>query len=120
MSNFDLSLNDYQKAACRTISSTATQHNNLANFALGLSGEAGEVGDHVKKYLFHGHEMDREDLLKELGDVLWYVAGLATALNFELEDVANANIKKLQKRYPRGFNEADSVARVDEAWKLNG
>lgn len=73
---------------------------------LGLVGEAGEVADKIKKILRDSDgvvsEIKREELKKELGDVLWYLAQLATELNLSLEEIAALNIKKLQSRKERG------------------
>jgi NTP pyrophosphatase (non-canonical NTP hydrolase) len=85
----------------------------LAHYALGVTGEAGEVADIVKKHLFHGHPLDVEKLKLELGDVLWYVSSIALLLDVDLSAVAEANIAKLSKRYPNGFSTAASMARVD-------
>ncbi|MBU5214379.1 nucleoside triphosphate pyrophosphohydrolase family protein [Heyndrickxia oleronia] len=82
-----------------------------ANYAMGLSGEAGEVTDLIKKELFHGHNIDPVDVKKELGDVLHYLSGLATMYGWTLEEVANTNIEKLSKRYPFGFSKEASVNR---------
>jgi NTP pyrophosphatase (non-canonical NTP hydrolase) len=72
---------------------------------LGLCGEAGEVADKVKKVLRdQGGHFDaavRDDLLLELGDVLWYVAQLATELDLSLEAIAEANLAKLASRAAR-------------------
>ncbi len=80
--------------------------NNLWCPALGLAGEAGEVAENVKK--IHrdddgvwGNEK-RTKLFWELGDVLWYVANIATELELSLSDIAEANLKKLQSRTARG------------------
>ena len=81
--------------------------------ALGLAGEAGEFANLVKKMTAHGHPFNKESLEDELGDVLWYLAEAATAAGLELEDIANHNVQKLIKRYPEGFNQADSVNRQD-------
>jgi NTP pyrophosphatase (non-canonical NTP hydrolase) len=108
-----MNLDDYQKLAARTINPEQSHRDNLGNFALGLTGEAGETGDYIKKHLYHGHSLDPEVVQKELGDVLWYIAGLATATGLSLEDVARGNISKLKRRYPKGFSQADSLARVD-------
>jgi NTP pyrophosphatase (non-canonical NTP hydrolase) len=70
----------------------------LAAFALGLASEAGEVADVVKKHLFDGRPFDRSGLLEELGDVLWYVAMLASTLGADLGDIARLNIEKLRER----------------------
>lgn len=107
------SLNEYQQHANRTASALSGR-DALAAFGLGVAGEAGEVADDVKKHLFHGHELDKAKLKKELGDVLWYVAAIATSNGLTLEEVAVANIEKLRKRYPDGFSAAASMARVDE------
>jgi NTP pyrophosphatase (non-canonical NTP hydrolase) len=82
--------------------------------ALGLAGEAGEAIEHVKKHVFHGHALDREALMKEIGDVLWYLAALATGADLNLGQCAIANVEKLAKRYPEGFTRAASIARADE------
>lgn len=82
----------------------ARQREQLTNFALGLAGEAGEVVDLVKKHVFHEHILDRVHLAEELGDVLWYVAALASTLGIPLEDIAAANVAKLLARYPEGFD----------------
>jgi NTP pyrophosphatase (non-canonical NTP hydrolase) len=71
--------------------------------ASGLSSEAGEVMEHVKHVRFHGAALDKEHLIKELGDALWYLAEAATGLGVTLEDVAQRNIAKLRARYPEGF-----------------
>ena len=86
----------------------------LSVYALGLTGESGEVADMIKKHLGHGHELDGNKLLLELGDVLWYVAALANVNGWLLSEVAAANVQKLQKRYPNGFSTEASKARADE------
>lgn len=83
--------------------------------ALGLAGEAGEVADTVKKAVFHRHELNRDELIKELGDVLWYVAALCSKLDVSLSEVMERNIAKLKKRYPEGYTSAASKVRADLA-----
>lgn len=80
---------------------------------LGLVGESGEFADAVKKMIFHKHEMDLDILIKELGDVCWYVAMLCNSLNIQLEDVMQKNIDKLIQRYPQGFSEEASRNRQE-------
>jgi NTP pyrophosphatase (non-canonical NTP hydrolase) len=79
----------------------------LAYPALGLAGEAGEVAEHVKKTIRDDGgvvgEERRAALAKELGDVLWYVAQLASELELELEQIAHANLEKLLSRQRRGM-----------------
>lgn len=73
-----------------------------AYLSLGLSGEAGEIANKMKKVFRDGREISAEDMKSELGDVLWYVAGLAGAYGLSLSDVAESNIEKLQSRADRG------------------
>ena len=85
----------------------------LLNGALGLTGEAGEVADQIKKTIFHGHKFDYDGLIKELGDVCWYLALLCHAIDVPLEEVMIRNIEKLKKRYPEGFSESASINRKE-------
>jgi NTP pyrophosphatase (non-canonical NTP hydrolase) len=75
--------------------------------------EAGEVGDILKKHIYHGHELDMDELKKEIGDVMWYMANLCNVLEIELDEIAIMNIEKLKKRYPNGFKVEDSVNREE-------
>ena len=103
----------YQRQAMRTRSDTngMGERERLTLGALGLSGEAGEVTDHIKKIVFQGHDVDRAALTKEIGDVLWYVAYLLDTLDIPMDDVLEANIAKLRARYPDGFSEERSRTR---------
>ncbi len=98
-----LTLSDYQRLAQRT-ANTKTPSAKIENGILGLCGETGEIADVLKKYLYQGHELDREHMIEELGDVLWYCAELAEGLGVSLDDVAERNIDKLRRRYPEGFD----------------
>lgn len=80
---------------------------------IGLTGEAGEVAELIKKGILHQHGLDRAALKKEIGDTLWYIAGLCSKLNFDMDEIMQANINKLLERYPDGFSPEDSKRRVD-------
>lgn len=110
-----MNLDLYQHLTGRTDPYAQGTRDALCNGALGLVGEAGEVAELVKKHLFHGHALDRQALMAELGDVLWYVARLAAALGISLGDVAALNIDKLQRRYPDGFSPERSRNRPENA-----
>lgn len=99
----------YARAAGRTMN-----NGSLAIWGLGIAGEAGEVADVIKKHLGHGHDLDTAQLTRELGDVLWYVAAIAKTIGVTLEEVARANIEKLQRRYPDGFDPERSKVRTNE------
>lgn len=107
MEQFD----NYQELARMTANDGGTDKERLTNWALGLTGEAGEVADIIKKHAFHGHKLDKEELLKELGDTLWYLANLAYDLDLWFSEVAEENIEKLQGRYPEGFSKERSINR---------
>ena len=106
-----MTINEYQKLAMRTLNPALSRKDVLINGVMGLCGEAGEAIDIVKKHLAQGHELDRDSLIKELGDVAWYLAETAYALNVSLEDVMKMNIEKLAARYPQGFDQERSVSR---------
>ena len=106
-----MTINEYQKLAMTTLNPDLDKKDVLINGVMGLCGESGEVIDIVKKHLAQGHELDKEKIVKELGDVAWYMAEIATVLDVELEDVLLQNIEKLKKRYPEGFSVEKSVNR---------
>jgi len=105
--------NEYQKEALRTASGMSNQYPMFVNGVLGLCGESGECADMVKKYLFQGHELDKEHFAKELGDVAWYLAVSAYAIGYDLETILQMNVDKLRKRYPDGFDAERSLHRQE-------
>ena len=109
-----MTINEYQKLAMTTLNPELSQKDVLINGVMGLCGESGEAIDIVKKWLAQGHELDREKLSKELGDICWYLAETATALDLSLEDIMTANIEKQRLRYPEGFDSNRSIHREDK------
>lgn len=108
---------EYQELAMRTndgksekrLWQNTQEHNfyktaDLLNGVLGLTGEAGEVADLVKKGIFHQKGIDETHLKKEIGDVMWYVAMICESCGFSLDDVLETNVEKLKARYPEGFD----------------
>ena len=108
-----MTLDDYQQLAARTLGRDRTHEQQLANAALGLAGEAGEVADVIKKHLFHATPLDQDALAKELGDCLWYIGAFATVLGLSLDEIAQRNVDKLRKRYPEGFDTERSRNRTE-------
>lgn len=106
-----MTINEYQELAMKTVNPKLNKDEILINSVMGLCGESGEAIDIVKKWFAHGHELDREHLKKELGDIAWYLAEAATALDLTLEEILEANIEKLRKRYPEGFETKRSLER---------
>lgn len=103
-----MTVNEYQIAALRTANKALSMEELLLDGILGMNGEAGECSDIMKKHLFQGHDLDKEHLMKECGDVAWYLAITAYALGYTLDDVLAANMAKLANRYPDGFDELRS------------
>ncbi len=99
-----MELSEYQRLSRRTAEYPREAW--LAYPALGLAGEAGEVAEHAKKAIRDdGGEVSEEHraaMGKELGDVLWYVAQLASELGLELDEIAQVNLDKLLSRQRRG------------------
>jgi len=109
-----MTINEYQKLAMTTLNPALDRKDVLINGVMGLCGESGEAIDIVKKWLAQGHNLDREKLAKELGDICWYLAETATALDLSLEEIMAANIEKLKRRYPEGFDSERSVKRTED------
>ena len=99
-----MEINEYQVLAMTTLNPALSKKDVLINSVMGLCGESGEAIDIVKKWLAQGHELDKAHLAKELGDIAWYLAEAATALDLSLEEILQANLDKLKKRYPEGFD----------------
>ena len=108
-----MTVNEYQKLAMTTLNPDLNKKDVLINGVMGLCGESGEAIDIVKKWLAQGHELDKEKLAKELGDVAWYLAETAYALDIPLDEILQSNIDKLKKRYPEGFRTEDSLNRTE-------
>jgi NTP pyrophosphatase (non-canonical NTP hydrolase) len=122
-----LTPNEYQKLAELTenqdfddilVRLSNDQTIRLLHAAQGLTTEAGEFADVLKKWIFYGFYgkvLDQVNLVEELGDLLWYIACAANALNVNLEDVMSRNIEKLKTRYPSKFTAEAALRRDLEA-----
>ena len=108
-----MTINEYQALAMTTLNPELSKKDVLINGVMGLCGESGEAIDIVKKHLHQGHELDREKLAKELGDIAWYLAETAWALDIPLEQILQGNIDKLRKRFPEGFSTERSIMRTE-------
>jgi len=106
-----MTINEYQRLAMKTLNPKLDKKDVLINGVMGLCGESGEAIDIVKKWLAQGHALDKEKLAKELGDIAWYLAETAYALDIPLEEIMKGNIDKLAKRYPEGFATERSIFR---------
>ena len=79
--------------------------------AMGVSTEAGELLDAVKKHVYYGKKLDEVNMLEEVGDLFWYLAILADELGFDFKQAMEKNINKLQARYGEKFSEERAITR---------
>jgi NTP pyrophosphatase (non-canonical NTP hydrolase) len=100
--------NDFASIQKRLMREEVTR---ILHAAMGLSTEAGELLDAMKKHVFYGKPLDIVNLQEELGDIFWYAAILADTCHFTFEDTMEKNIAKLKARYPDKFTENDAVNR---------
>lgn len=108
----EMTLNEYQQLAARTINPDLSEDQTEMHALHGLAAEVGEIHGLYQK-AYQGHEISREDFVKEIGDVLWMLAELCTVHGYSLSDVAQGNIDKLKKRYPDGFDPERSIRRKE-------
>ena len=106
-----MTINEYQSLAMTTLNKDLNKDQVLLNGAMGLCGESGEVIDLLKKHLSQGHPLNKEKMIEEIGDVAWYLAEVAYALDVDLETILSKNIQKLKERYPEGFSAEKSLNR---------
>jgi NTP pyrophosphatase (non-canonical NTP hydrolase) len=107
-----MTLDEYQRAAARTINGGLSETERLVDAAAGLAEEAGEVLGLVRKHAYMGHTLDRERVMHELGDALWCLAAAATCAGLTLDHIAADNLEKLRRRYPDGYSDEASRARL--------
>lgn len=109
-----MTANEYQRLALRTANPRLTITAQLINGLLGIAGEGGEAADILKKHLYQDHHLDQQHLAKELGDLCWYIALTASAIGYDLDHILESNIKKLEARYPDGFDPTRSMNREED------
>lgn len=115
----EVTMNDYQMAALRTAKVFSqktfnTYEMDALHAALGVGSDAGELQDAIKKHLIYGKPLDVDNVIEEIGDVLWFLALMSHAVGMNLEQMAVANIEKLKKRYPEKYSDEAAIARADK------
>lgn len=106
-----MQMNDYQLAAARTMNPALSFEETSRHALHGMCAEVGEIHGLYQKF-YQGHEMDADHVMKEVGDLLWFVAEFCTAYGWKLDDVAQKNVDKLLARYPDGFDADHSLHRA--------
>lgn len=113
-----ITMNDaqsYNAMVASLFSKMATHKDDLMHAAIGISGEAGELLDAVKKHWVYGKDLDLVNCVEELGDIYFYFTAMRQKLGITENQIRTANIEKLSKRYPAGvFTKADAIARADK------
>jgi NTP pyrophosphatase (non-canonical NTP hydrolase) len=100
-----MTLDEYERAAARTINTKLDERDRLLDAAAGLAEEAGEVLGIVRKHLYQSRDLSREKLQEELGDALWCLTIAARSAGISLEEIAAANVAKLRARHPSGYSD---------------
>ena len=108
-----MDIQEYGDYQVRIITDLGDHQKNLMHMAAGISGEAGEVLDGIKKTFAYGKPIDRAHLIEELGDILFYVNGMIALLDTSWDEVLTTNIRKLEARYPSGTFNADHAINRD-------
>ena len=104
----------YQQLAMRTAKRVDPAYD-LNHAALGLSGEAGEFADCVKRHTIYGKPLDRVNAIEEIGDLLWFCALACEALGTTLSQAAEQNLFKLSVRYPEAYSDELANKRLDKS-----
>ena len=110
----------YMEAALRTAKTFpektfTSQEMDLLHAALGVGSDSGELVDAVKKHLIYGKPLDKNNVIEEAGDILWFLVLTCRAIGEDLGSIAKANIEKLAKRYPEKYTDEAAIARADKA-----
>ena len=106
-----MKINEYQGFAARTINPELTREQMEDHALKGMVGEIGEINSLYQK-VYQGHTLDYNHVKKELGDLLWFAAEYCTAMNWNMDEVAQLNIDKLRARFPEGFEVDKSLHRA--------
>ena len=118
MSQLAYEYKDFVKSRMKSMD---TLQDDLLHMTLGIAGESGELVDAVKKYWAYGKPLNVNNVIEELGDLLFYIQGMLSTVTRQgalapetLEDLIITNMDKLSKRYPTGYSDAAAIARADK------
>lgn len=107
-----MTFKDYQKRSYTSIQPHTDHKDEVLNWVVGLAEEVGEIMNHIKHTYWGNEPINKVEMAKEIGDVLWYTAALSTSLGINLSTTATLNVEKLEHRFGSGnFSESESQAR---------
>lgn len=107
-----MTVKEYQVLATRTMSNDLDTQSTILHALHGMAGEVGEIHSIYQKE-YQGHPINEDELIKEVGDLLWFIAEFCSVQQISLEHVMRENIEKLKKRYPEGFDTKRSIHREE-------
>lgn len=107
-------LDVFQEEALRSMRNDLPYEAICSNMCMGLAGETGETVDIFKKHIYQGKDLDINDVIEEIGDILWYIANLCNVNKITMKECMDSNVEKLRKRYPNGFSVKDALERADK------
>ena len=103
-----------KKPPAHIVAQTTRLKADLTHMLLGVTGEVGELVDAAKKFVIYGKDLDRENVIEELGDIEFYLEGIRQALSITREQTLAANIAKLGVRYAGGYSDQAAIERADK------
>lgn len=106
-----MNFKEYQEKASRTLADLKKPLMNQLHMIVGMVTESSELADAYKKHFAYGKELDVVNVEEEIGDLLWYVANFCTMMNFDMSNIMQKNINKLEARYPEKFTQEDAINR---------
>ncbi len=109
----EMTATEYQDGVEKTRNKFCSEEDEMKNYCLGMSSEVGELIGAIKHHLFHNWELDKPNIVEEMGDIIWYITALARTLNIDLNEILDYNLIKLRERYPDGFDPQKSIDRKE-------
>ena len=106
-----MNINDYQNKAARTCAKIDGGIMDDIHMILGIQTESAEIADAYKKYIAYKNPLDLVNVKEEIGDTIWYIANMCNMHGWDLRDILDTNIAKLEARYPNSFNSFDALNR---------
>lgn len=106
-----MEIREYQQKAERTLAKTKDSLTDDLHMILGMQTESAEIADVYKKHVAYGKELDLVNVKEEIGDILWYIANMCNLHGWDLRDIMNTNIKKLEARFPDKFSQEKALNR---------
>ena len=104
----------YEQFVTNLVKARGTVQADADHMVIGIAGEVGEVADCVKKFTIYGKPLDRKNLVEELGDIEFYLAGLRQLFGVSRTETLRSNIEKLKIRYADGYSDRAAITRADK------